>query len=110
MEGLALGVALGRGKDVQKHLLQQLQMGLLIKGLQACIRCLSTQSLLDRACLREAHKSPSVHVKLRKTTLKVVLGGYACEGLVDSFQQSDYIASKIELFMRQKDEAVPHES
>ena len=48
MEGLALGVALGRGEDVHKHLLQQLQMGLLVKCLQACIRCLGTQSLLVR--------------------------------------------------------------
>ena len=46
MEGLAPGVALGRGEDVCEHLLQQLQMGLLIKGLQACQCCLSTQSLL----------------------------------------------------------------
>jgi hypothetical protein len=34
-EGLALVVALGRGKHMRQHFLQQLQVGLLIKGLHA---------------------------------------------------------------------------
>lgn len=46
MEGLALGVTLWGGEDVREHLLQQLQVGLLIKCLHTHQRCLN-----DPCCL-----------------------------------------------------------
>ncbi len=72
MEGLALGVALGGGEHVRQHLLQQLQMGLLIE----CLHQHLSHFKLSASTIRGMHRR-TYSGNLRQVTF----GADCCCGL-----------------------------